>query len=202
MQKKEDILQVKLVPFQLCCEVHLDGLQISFSLALDRANLPLNPSLLFPKKHRHIRELLLLFALTDIALALSAEVPWCLISHHAMKLDLTWGDTGVLQHLALASLRPHFSFLFFYPLPFFLLCLPPLILLVLSSGVIHPWLQEDPTPRTPAHHHQASYLCDSPEQHGIHPRCLPGRQASTGRAVDHGQPRPCHLQLHRQLGQH
>lgn len=86
-------------------------------------------------------------------------------------------------------------------------CPRPLILLVLSSGVISSQLQEDSAPRAPAHHHhhhQASYLCDSPEQHRVHTRCLPipGGQASPQRPVDHGQPWTSHLQLHRQFGQH
>lgn len=94
------------------------------------------------------------------------------------------------------------SHVLFYPLSLFLPCPRPLILLVLSSGFISYQLQEDSTSCAPAHHHQASYLCDSPEQHRIHTRCLPRGQASTRRSVDHRQPRPTHLQLHGQPGQH
>lgn len=112
-------------------------------------------------------------------------------------------DTGVLQHLALVSFWPHFSYsCFILSSTLVLPCPCPLILLVLSSGIISSQLQEDSTSCAPAHHHQASYLCDSPEQYRVHPRCLPGGQASTGRSVDHGQPRPSHLQLHRQPRQH
>lgn len=103
------------------------------------------------------------------------------------------------RQLASAFLISH---VLFYPLPFVLLCPRPLISLVLSSGVISSQLQEDPASRAPAHHHQASYLCDSSEQHRVHTRCLPGGQAPTGRPVDHRQPRPSHLQLNGQLGQH
>lgn len=114
-------------------------------------------------------------------------------------------DAGELQCLTLVG--------FGLPSPFscFILsstlvspCPRPLILLVLSSGVISSQLQEGSAPSAPAHHHQASYLCDSPEQHRVHTRCLPvpGGQASPRRPVDHGQPRTSHLQLHRQLGQH
>lgn len=104
----------------------------------------------------------------------------------------------------LASFGPHFSFPMFYFIlyPLSCLCPRPLISLVLSSGVISSQLQEDPASRAPAHHHQASYLCDSSEQHRVHTRCLPGGQAPTGRPVDHGQPRPSHVQLNGQLGQH
>lgn len=104
----------------------------------------------------------------------------------------------------LASFGPHFSFPVFYFIlyPLSCLCPRPLISLVLSSGVISSQLQEDPASCAPAHHHQASYLCDSSEQHRVHTRCLPGGQAPTGRPVDHGQPRPSNLQLNGQLGQH
>lgn len=62
----------------------------------------------------------------------------------------------------------------------------PLILLVLPSGIISSQLQEDPTSCAPKSHHQASYLCDSPEQHRVHPGCLPRGQAFAGGPVDHG----------------
>lgn len=104
----------------------------------------------------------------------------------------------------LVSFAPHFSFPMFYFILYRLSCLcpRPLISLVLSSGVISSQLQEDPASRATAHHHQASYLCDSSEQHRVHTRCLPGWQAPTGRPLDHRQSRPSHLQLNGQLGQH
>lgn len=114
-------------------------------------------------------------------------------------------DTGEPQCLAHFSFWPRLSFsCFILSSTRVLPCPRPLILLVLSSGVISSQLQEDSTPRAPAHHHQASYLCDSPEQHRVHTRCLPipGGQASPRRPVDHGQPWTSHLQLHRQFGQH
>lgn len=158
---------------------------IRFSFALERANLSCNPSSYFLNKHRHITELLLLIT---ILIFPSLKVPWCLISHHAMTLfDHTLCDTGELQHLALVSFWPHLSFsCFILSSTLVLPCPRPLILLVLSSGIISSQLQEDSTSCAPAHHHQASYLCDSPEQYRVHPRCLPGGQASTGRSVDHG----------------
>lgn len=113
--------------------------------------------------------------------------------------------TGDPQCLARVSLWPLLSFSYFiWSSTRVLPCPRPLILLVLSSGVISSQLQEDSAPRAPAHHHQASYLCDSPEQHRVHTRCLPipGGQASSQRPVDHRQPRTSHLQLHRQFGQH
>lgn len=110
--------------------------------------------------------------------------------------------TGVLQLLALLSFWPHFSFShFIFSSTLVLRCSRPLILLVLSSGIIPSQLQEDSTSCAPAHHHQASYLCDSPEQYRVHPRCLPGGKASTGWSVDYRQPWTSHLQLHGQPGQ-
>lgn len=158
---------------------------IRFSFALERANLSCNPSSYFLNKHKHITELLLLITLLTFP---SLKVPWCLVSHHTMTLfDHTLCDTGELQHLALVSFWPHLSFSCFILSPTLVLpCPRPLILLVLSSGIISSQLQEDSTSCAPAHHHQASYLCDSPEQYRVHPRCLPGGQASTGRSVDHG----------------
>lgn len=114
-------------------------------------------------------------------------------------------DTGEPQCLAHFSFLPRLSFsCFILSSTRVLPCPRPLILLVLSSGVISSQLQEDSASRAPAHHHQASYLCDSPEQHRVHTRCLPipGGQASPRRPVDHGQPWTSHLQLHRQFGQH
>lgn len=103
------------------------------------------------------------------------------------------------------QLWPHLSFSCYFLFLSSTLVLPcprPLILLVLSSGIISSQLQEDSTSCAPAHHHQASYLCNSPEQYRVHPRCLPWGQASTGWSVDHRQSRPSHLQLHGQPGQH
>lgn len=137
------------------------------------------------------------------AAAASAELPIPMLSastpqHH--RCDAA--ERRRPEHFA--SFGPHISFpMFYFTLyPLSCLCPRPLILLVLSSGVISSQLQEDPASRAPAHHHQASYLCDSSEQHRVHARCLPGRQAPAGRPVDHGQPRPSLLQLHGQLGQH
>lgn len=180
---------MKLVHFQLCCAIHLDGLPSHSHLHLKeqicpvilRCTSPVNTTQTYYKAA-------VAFRLTDMSLALSAKVPWCLISHHAMTLFYhTLCDTGELQHLALVSFWPHFSFsCFMLSSTLVLPCPRPLILLVLSSGIISSQLQEDSTSCAPAHHHQASYLCDSPEQYRVHPRCLPRRQASTGRSVDHG----------------
>lgn len=131
----------------------------------------------------------------------------CLASHHnalCITLEPTCDKANWRRPENLASFGPHFSFPMFYFILYLLSCLcpRPFIWLVLSSGVISSQLQEDPASRAPAHHHQASYLCDSSEQHRVHTRCLPGGQAPTGRPVDHGQPWPSYVQLNGQLGQH
>lgn len=152
---------------------------------------PLNTTTVLP--------LLLAFPLCNALQSSELPIPTLLASHFNPSVTQLNGDT-----LDTASFGPHISFPMFYFIlyPLSCLCPRPLILLVLSSGVISSQLQEDPASRAPAHHHQASYLCDSSEQHRVHSRCLPGGQAPTGRPVDYGQPRPSHLQLHRQLGQH
>lgn len=114
-------------------------------------------------------------------------------------------DAGKLQHWpssASATSAILMLFIYFLSSTLVLPCPRPLILLVLSSGIISSQLQEDSTSCAPAHHHQASYLCNSPEQYGVHTRCLPGGQASTGWSVDHRQSRTSHLQFHWQSGQH
>lgn len=168
-----------LAHFQLCCRIHLDGRLIWKTKS-------------FPQSYiqflRVSDRLLLLLLLIFLLLRLS---PLC--------------DTGELQCLARVSFCPLLSFsCFILSSTRVLPCPRPPILLVLSSGVISSQLQEDSTPRAPAHHHQASYLCDSPEQHRVHTRCLPipRGQASPQRPVDHRQPWTSHLQLHRQFGQH
>lgn len=116
----------------------------------------------------------------------------------------TLGNTGEVQPLTLSSFWPHLSFsCFIWSSTFDLvwLCPRPVILLVRSSGIISSQLQEGSTSCSPTHH-QANYLCDSPEQHRVHTRCLPRGQAPARRTVDHGQPWSSHLQLDGQLGQH
>lgn len=182
-----------MVRFQLCCEVHLDGLPSHSHLHLQEQIFPiiLHCTSLINTYYKAA----VAFPLTDISPALSAKL---LLSHNALPLVYhRLCDTGEQQHLAFVSFLPHFILSSTLVLP----CPRPLILLVLCSGIISSQLQEDSTSCAPAHHHQASYLCDSPEQYRVHPRCLSGGQASTGRSVDHGQPRTSHLQLHGLRGQ-
>lgn len=151
---------------------------------------------IFPQISHSCLNALKLFAAGDFPFAqtvLMSSPPSCCSSVTHCVIQVTRSDPQCSARLTLWPLLSFLSFILSSTrvLP----CPRPLILLVLSSGVISSQLQEDSAPRAPAHHHQASYLCDSPEQHRVHTRCLPipGGQASSQRPVDHGQPRTSHL---------